>query len=290
MEKLNTAAQQSIELLDLFKNEFASTVIPVYIKSIDKVVDFREISVNEQKTLTKTQIENQNRPATIYRAFNSLIESAMLTKNVDINLFTEADRYTILFNLYQTAFLDKPHEFTCNHCNAKFNTNINAAAINENFASLNVDDKIYTLQDASRYYTFTCNYPTLKRVTETLDVFQRKYMSNKSSKSESLNADVIAMMESVDYINSFIKSMTIERIDKSRPAITANFENMTAAATVDTLAILPQHIMLSDDKGITAKILTDFITPINTVFVKQKCPICNEEFEGQIGSIPDFLS
>lgn len=288
MDKVTTAAQQSTDILSLFQNEFASTVIPVYIKSLDKVVEFREISVNEQKALTKTQIENQNRPATIYRAFNSLIESAMITKNIDVMLFTEADRYSILFNLYQTAFLDKPHEFTCKHCNNKFTASIDAKAVNDSFAGLDSSDKVYTLQDATRLYIFTCNYPTIKRVTTTLDVFQRKYMSN--TKADNVNMDVIAMMESVDYMNSFIKSLTIERIDKSKPAITANFEEMTADNVLNTLAIMPQHIMLAEDKGITTKILNDFITPINTVFAKQKCPVCHEEFEGQIGSIPDFLS
>lgn len=288
MDKVTTAAQQSTDILSLFQNEFASTVIPVYIKSLDKVVEFREISVNEQKALTKTQIENQNRPATIYRAFNSLIESAMITKNIDVMLFTEADRYSILFNLYQTAFLDKPHEFTCKHCNNKFMTSIDAKAVNDSFAGLDCSDKVYTLQDATRFYIFTCNYPTIKRVTTTLDVFQRKYMSN--TKADNVNMDVIAMMESVDYMNSFIKSLTIERVDKTKPAITANFEEMTADNVLNTLAIMPQHIMLAEDKGITTKILNDFITPINTVFAKQQCPVCHEEFEGQIGSIPDFLS
>jgi len=288
MDKVTTAAQQSTDILSLFQNEFASTVIPVYIKSLDKVVEFREISVNEQKALTKTQIENQNRPATIYRAFNSLIESAMITKNIDVMLFSEADRYSILFNLYQTAFLDKPHEFTCKHCNNKFMASIDAKAVNDSFAGLDYSDKVYILQDATRLYIFTCNYPTIKRVTTTLDVFQRKYMSN--TKADNVNMDVIAMMESVDYMNSFIKSLTIERVDKTKPAITANFEEMTADNVLNTLAIMPQHIMLAEDKGITTKILNDFITPINTVFAKQQCPVCHEEFEGQIGSIPDFLS
>lgn len=290
MDKVTTAQQQSTDIVSLFKNEFSSTVIPVYIKSLDKVLEFREISVSEQKALTKTQIENQNKPATIYRAFNSLIDSALLTKKIDINTLTEADRYAILFNLYQTAFLDKSQEFTCNHCNNKFTTTIDAKTINNNFANLSIVDKVYVIEDSTRRYTFICNYPTVKRVSETLSVFQRKYMSN--SKDDSINTDVIAMMESVDYINAFIKSITIERLDKSKDPITADFESsdMTADNILTTLAIMPQHIMLAEDKGVTTKILTDFIAPINSVFVKQKCPICQEEFEGQIGSISDFLA
>lgn len=289
MEKVNSAAQQSGTLLDLFKHEFASTVIPVFIKSLNKVVEFREISVSEQKALTKTQIENQYKPATIYRAFNSLIESVLLTKHIDIQQFTEADRYCILFNLYQTAFLDKPQDFECKHCGTKFSSSVDSKVVNENFAALDINDKVYTLCDASRYYIFTCNYPTVRRLTATLDVFQRKNMATKSN-DDNVNHDVISMMESVDYINAFIKSLTVERLDKSTPAITANFEAMTAENVLDTLAIMPQHIMLSEDKGISSKILSEFINPINTVFAKRTCPTCNEEFEGQIGSVPDFLA
>lgn len=289
MENVNTTKSQHAGdvVLDLFKNEFSTTVIPVFIKSINKVVEFREISVSEQKALTKTQIENQLKPATIYRAFNSLIEATLLSKKIDTQDFTEADRYAILFNLYQTAFLDKPHDFTCEHCNNTFTTSIDASVINENFADLNTSDRVYTLKDKSRQYIFTCNYPTLRRVTGMLDVFQRKYMS---AGKENVNTDVMAMMESVDYINTFIKSLTVERLDKSKEAITANFEEMTPDAVLNTLAIMPQHIMLAEKKGITAKILDEFITPINTVFAKQQCPVCNEEFKGQIGSVPDFLS
>lgn len=289
MEIVNSASTKKPDtVLDLFKQEFSSTVIPVFIKSINKVVEFREISVSEQKSLTKTQIENQNRPATIYRAFNSLIESLLLTKHIDVQQFTEADRYNILFNLYQTAFLDKPQEFTCNHCKAKFSMSVDAAAINQNFADLNTTDRVYTLQDASRYYTFTCNYPTLRRLTAMLDVFQRKYMSTPADSN--VSTDVIAMMESVDYVNAFIKTLTIERINKATPAITAQFENMNAEDVINTLSILPQHIMLAEKTGITDTLLTDFITPINSVFAKHTCPNCGEIFNGQIGSVTDFLA
>lgn len=289
MDELKTAAQQTDNIVDLFKNEFASTIIPVYIKSLDKVLDFREITVSEQKSLTKTQIENQTKPATVYRAFSRLIESALLTKNVDVYALTEADRYAILFNLYQTAFLDKPQSYKCSQCNSEFNISPDASAINKNFASLDTNDKVYTLQDSARYYIFTCNYPTIKRVTDTLDVFQRKYMSNRHNINDA-DAELLAIMESVDYVNSFIKSLTIDRLDKSKEPIVANFENMSADHVADTLALLPQHVMLAEDKGITSKLLTDFIAPINDVFSKQKCPTCNIEFQGQMGSISDFLA
>lgn len=291
MDKINNDLVKTKQdsIVDIFKNEFTSTVIPVYIKSLDKILNFREITVKEQKSLTKTQIENQYRPATIYRAFNALIENTLINKNVDINSLTEADRYTILFNLYQTAFLDKPQEFKCEHCKFEFETSINSREINSNFNKLNIEDKVYTLQDNNRYYIFTCNYPTIKHLSSILDVFQRKNLSNKKE----LNPNEVALfsvMESIDYTNAFIKSIIVERIDKTSEPIKADFENMDSEDILSTLSFMPHHIMLDDEKGITAKILTDFINPINSVFAKQKCPSCNEEFENQIGSVTDFLA
>ena len=291
MENIKSAkTQTSNSVIDLFKSEFSSTCIPVYIKSLDKTLEFREITVREQKALTKTQIENQHRPATTYRAFNSLIEATLLTKKVDIGRLTEADRYAILFNLYQTAFLDKPQHFTCEHCKNEFDATIDSKVINENFTQLDIADKVYTLKDSTRLYIFNCNYPTINHLMGILDVFQKANSANKSKEVNQADAALLSIMESIDYTNAFIKSIVVERLDKSADAIVAQFDNMSPEDVLNTIALIPQHIMLDEARGVTTKIMVDFINKINSVFVKQKCPACGEEFSNQLGSVTDFLA
>ena len=54
----NTTSQNSASILNAFKNKFATKVNAVYVNSLKREVGFREVSVTEQKSLSKTMIEN----------------------------------------------------------------------------------------------------------------------------------------------------------------------------------------------------------------------------------------
>ena len=60
--------QDKSQLLNAFKAEFASSVNNVLINSTGERVNFREVSVFEQKSLSKMMIQNENRKDIVYDA------------------------------------------------------------------------------------------------------------------------------------------------------------------------------------------------------------------------------
>lgn len=275
------------DIVSLFKDEFTSTVIPVYIKSIDKELNFREVSVKEYKKFAKIAIDNANNPATIYRAMSALIENVMLSQ-ADFTSLTELDRIHILFNLSQTIVLDQNHTVTCPNCKLEYNMKPDIAKVNAEFDNIDLSDKVYTIEDANRLYIFTVNFPTIRRMIDTLDYFQKSNHNNSSETDESgVNASTLGI--AMAYIHAYIKSITIERKNKGGN-ITADFTQLPAEQIEEIIGVIPQSIFNSaSETGLVAKINADFIDKANSVFQKEKCPSCGTEFPGIIGSISDFL-
>jgi len=83
------ASKNSSSILNAFSKKFATKVNTVYINSLKREVNFREVSVNEQKTLSKTMIENENRKDIVYDTQCALINRLCL-ENDDKNIRTEA--------------------------------------------------------------------------------------------------------------------------------------------------------------------------------------------------------
>lgn len=73
-----TSIQNPNSILNAFKNKFATKVNAVYINSLKREVNFREVSVTEQKSLSKTMIENENRKDIIYDTQCALINRLCL--------------------------------------------------------------------------------------------------------------------------------------------------------------------------------------------------------------------
>jgi hypothetical protein len=302
------AVDQTENLLSIFKNEFSSTVIPVYIKSIDRTLNFREITVGEYKTFAKTALDNANRPATVFKAINSLITNVQIDKSVDINDLLDVDQVHILFSLCQTTFLNKPRTLNCPECSTQWSASVDVEAIKDNFASIDIADKDYTIEDTNRIYTFTVGFPTVRRLTNVFEAVQRDATKNKAVKRAAENqgdadtddADNVtsdSLELATAYITAFIKKLSIVRKIKSdsesKPAnnnIVAELEILPVAVANKLIGMLPRVILSSgDDSGIFTKITNDFISKENGVFVKSTCPQCGTEARGQIGSVTDFL-
>ncbi len=288
--KSQTIKQDSSnDIVSMFKDEFSSTVIPVYVKSIDKELNFREVSVKEYKDFAKTAIDNADKPATIYRAMSGLIENVMLSK-ADFGSLTELDRVHILFNLSQTIILAQQHKITCPSCKLEYIMQPDVNKINEEFNNIDLTDKVYTIEDANRLYIFTVNFPTIRRMMETLDYFQKRN-KGKLTDEDSVNANTLGI--AMAYIHAYIKSITIERKQKieGKPnTITADFNSLPADKVEEIIDVIPQSIFNStSETGLVSKINTDFIDRANSVFQKEKCPSCGTEFPGVIGSVADFL-
>ena len=89
------------ELLAALESDFATGVSKIFLNSVGQEYAFREITVKEQKTLTRIISGNENRKDIVYDAQCALINEAALDKEFDIYRFSEFDRMKLLIALYQ---------------------------------------------------------------------------------------------------------------------------------------------------------------------------------------------
>lgn len=75
---MSETIQNPSSILNVFKNKFATKVNAVYVNSLKREVNFREVSVTEQKSLSKTMIENENRRDIVYDTQCALINRLCL--------------------------------------------------------------------------------------------------------------------------------------------------------------------------------------------------------------------
>ena len=75
---MSETIQNPSSILNIFKNKFATKVNAVYVNSLKREVNFREVSVTEQKSLSKTMIENENRRDIVYDTQCALINRLCL--------------------------------------------------------------------------------------------------------------------------------------------------------------------------------------------------------------------
>lgn len=77
-DTFDSTARNANSILNAFSKKFATKVNAVYVNSLKREVNFREVSVNEQKTLSKTMIGNENRIDLVYDAQCALINRLCL--------------------------------------------------------------------------------------------------------------------------------------------------------------------------------------------------------------------
>lgn len=89
-------------LINALKQDFATTVNKIYINSLKRDVGFREITVLEQKTLSRIMIDNESkgRKDVVYDAQCAIINKACLEPDFDIYKLSEFDRLKLLIALY----------------------------------------------------------------------------------------------------------------------------------------------------------------------------------------------
>jgi len=70
-QKLEATANKKLSKTDLMaalEHDFATSVNRIYVNSLGKEVGFREITVQEQKTLSRVMIDNEKRKDIVFDA------------------------------------------------------------------------------------------------------------------------------------------------------------------------------------------------------------------------------
>lgn len=66
------------DLMAALEHEFATSVNRIYVNSVGREIGFREITVQEQKTLSRIMIDNEKRKDIVFDAQCALINKACL--------------------------------------------------------------------------------------------------------------------------------------------------------------------------------------------------------------------
>ena len=88
------------EFINALKSDFVTTVRNVYVNSLKREVGFREISVKEQKQLSRIMIDNESRKDIVYDSQCALISQVCLDQDFDIYELTEFDKIKLMMALY----------------------------------------------------------------------------------------------------------------------------------------------------------------------------------------------
>lgn len=279
----NSNPIQKQDILGAFKREFSSTYHPIFINSKKQEFHFRDITVVEQKTLSKITLEYENRKDVIYDTQCQLINKLAVEDGFDVYDLCEFDRIRILMEIYQDNYMKSSISYKCEECGCDNIYTLDFNTIIERFNSFDLEDKILELDDKDRKYTFTINFPSVRNVSNFFKDYMKKYKNVSESERNALDS-----LSNVDYVNLYIKKIRLE----NKKSGDVNELDMTALSLADIeelFSMFPQNIMFSQDNGVIKFITTNFIDKVNDIFKYEKCKQCGAETEEGIGSLIDFF-
>ena len=114
-----------------------------------------------------------------------------------------------------------------------------------------MSDKTFVFKDASREYTFTISYPSVKRVS---DFYTKYIMSHKINKDNKEQQETNINFE---YVNLYIKDVTIKNT-KTGDTKTIKFDDYGPLDVTDILSVFPYEVIYNDDgvlQFITKKVI-----------------------------------
>lgn len=271
-------------MLSAIKNKFISTVIKIYINSLEREVSFREITVAEQKKLSRIMIDNEDRKDIVYDAQCAILQNICLEKDLDIYSLTEFDKIKLLLLLYQRNMAKHDITFTCPECHSENKYQIDFGNVIYKLDKFDISQKTHEYENSNWKFNFVISYPNIKQVS---DFYHSRYAQlRKTSDKKAIEALNVSL--NMDYVSLFIKSMSF--IDKSTgESSEINASDYTIDEFFDIISVFPQDVLYSEN-GVIQYITKYFIASINDTFEKHECAICGNICDGTSdSSIEGFL-
>lgn len=271
-EDINVAKTKE-ELLTALNSEFATGVIKVYVNSLDRECSFKEISVKEQKSLTRMMSGNENRKDLIFDSQCAVINKAALDPAFDIYKLCEFDRLKILMALYQENMFQNEVKFTCQECGAenKYKVDFNNTLVR--LDQYKLEKKTFNYENKKHKYTFEVEYPTVSMVSKFYASYCQRHGTHVPKKQTKTND----MMTNLEYVNLFIKEVTMENKTTGSKTVIL-FDNYKISDREDLLAAFPQDVLYTEN-GIVKFIVNEYIAPVNASFDKHECSVCGAVHE-----------
>ena len=263
--KLNTAD----DLIKALGSEFATSVVKIYINSIDQEVTFKEITVQQQKSLTRIMSGNERRKDIIYDAQCALVNEVCLTDGFDIYKLTEFDRLKLMIALYQANMFQNEVKFTCDECGAENAYTLDFDNVIHKLDEFDVAAKTFQFKNKNFKYDFIVEYPVVSRVSK----FHESYCMTHSKKVPRQQLKTDENIQNMEYVNLFIKSVTFENLHTHKTT-TIEFEKYPVGKIEDIMEIFPQDVLYAKN-GVLKFIANEMLKPINDSFNKHECFNCH---------------
>lgn len=270
-EQLTPKKMNKSEFINALKSDFVTTVKKVYINSLQKEVGFREITVKEQKTLSRIMIDNEQRKDIVYDAQCALINQVCLDENFDIYNCTEFDKIKLMMSLYQTNMFKNEVTFKCKECGTLNKYKIDFRKTISQLDDFDISDTDFNFENENWKFNFKVGYPTVKRVSDFYKLFSQKYKKASEKEIETMNS-----MINMDYMNMFVKNVEIQN-KQSNTTKSLDASLFSVAEIEDIFSAFPQDVLYVDD-GVVTYVTKHYIARINESFDKHKCAACGAKY------------
>lgn len=271
-------------IVNAFRQKLASNTTMVELPSVGKTIYFKEIPSKEQKDLSKISIESHSRTDTMYCAMLGMINRLSVDKDFDIRDYTEFERISIVLNLQQMNKMNQKIKFTCQSCNKENSYRLDTAKLLRDFTKTYKPDKDIEIVSGNRRFTFTVGWAKVSSVEDFFKNHYRKYDNASKSVQETINS-----LSQIEYMNMFIKRVTLTDLNDEEDTMTANLEELSYSDRLQLLDCLPQSILLDEETGVIAKVIAEFVDPMNDVFKYRDCEFCGAAQTGTMANVTDFI-
>ena len=275
--------QSAAEIKKLLKGVVSSGYTPIYVNSLKEEVGFKEVTVSQQKTLSKIMAVNENRKDIIYDAQCAIINETALMDGFNIYDYTELDRIKILIALYQNNMFNNEVSFTCKNCGTENKYKLDFNTVIKKLDDLVVDPIDFKYKNKNLEYQFKVQYPPVKLVS----MFHKQYNAKHKANSRS-EVKVNDAMSNMEYVNLFIRSFDI--IDESgNTCFSIDFKGYGPADIEDILQDLPQDVLYSEN-GVLQFVSNELLKKLNNSFEKHVCMNCQTvQEEENTNQVESFL-
>ena len=146
------------EIVNALRGKFGTSVNKVFINSIGEEVGFREITVAEQKTLSRIMMDNENRRDIVYDAQCAVINKVCLNDKFDIYEMTEFDKIKLQLALYQSNVAKNDVTFTCEECGTENTYKMDFGKTISKLDDFDLKEKVFKFSDRLADYEFKIEF------------------------------------------------------------------------------------------------------------------------------------
>ena len=284
VQKKDKKQTSSSSIVNAFKQKMSLNTTRIDLPSAGTSMEFKDISGGIQKELSKIALENDSRADIMYCAMLSMINRLAVDPKFDIRDYSEFERISIILTLQQINKMNPEIKFTCSKCGKENSYRLDTQKLLKKFSKTYKADTEIKVEVNGKEFTFVIGWSDVRNVEDFFKNYYKKYDNSSKSGKETMN-----QLSQVEYITMFINSIWLTELSDPEDTMYADLSLLTYPERVQILDSLPQTILYDDKEGVIAKIIENFVNPMNECFKYNDCSFCGAEQEGQLANMTDFM-